>query len=453
MHDPFELRNDLISRARVGEITADEAEAAAEAAGIPPLRSKPDPAEFDPMKNSRWPLVQAVAWIAWRDFKLVMEQSAEYRSHCTHWLLREWNQPTDGGRKFTRRNGWFLETWHPSTAVRLQTDHEIMKSTGELPRTARLTPRRAIEELWRFLTEGRLIAEGFNHKGLLVEIPCREWAHLQNFEQQDKDVLKYGPMDEPPAFTDVRIRRNDLVDLWPRYVPVETDALDLGSMGDLPLDRMVGLAAYVPFSLALCWVAAKGGAKTVPLRDEGAWNRAADEVLSQIADGKIEIVGLDHDGISVQLPRTAFALLRCPHPYSERREDMFCETAHISSDFLINSQEWSNGSGDQFFRGGDRKPLWKHLQVRRAQVLKLWPKPSATVPAFTRCRDWLELEMNGSRDERPQPKKFYEDLALKKFPCLPKRQFIRAWDAAILLTGASNWSRAGRPKVKIKSPR
>src|SRR4051812_43014453 len=113
MHDLHGLRDDLISKARVGEIDCDQAEAAAEAAGIPPLRSKPDPAEFNPMKNSRWPLVQAVAWIAWRDLNLVMEQSAEYRSQCTYWVERKWNQPS--GTKFTRRNGWFLESWHPST--------------------------------------------------------------------------------------------------------------------------------------------------------------------------------------------------------------------------------------------------------------------------------------------------------------------------------------------------
>src|SRR3954451_12526283 len=107
MDDMFDLRNDLISKAHEGEITPDQAELAAEAAGIPPLRSKPDPAEFDPRKNSRWPLVQAVAWIAWRDFNLVMEHSPEYRRQCTFWLQREWNRPS--GTKFERRNGWFLE--------------------------------------------------------------------------------------------------------------------------------------------------------------------------------------------------------------------------------------------------------------------------------------------------------------------------------------------------------
>lgn len=211
---------------------------------------------------------------------------------------------------------------------------------------------------------------------------------------------------------------------------------------------MVGLAAYVPFSLALCWIAARGGAKTVPLRDEDAWNRGADEVLSQIADGKIEIVGLDHDGISVQLPRTAFALLRCPHPYSERWEDMFCEAAHIRSEFLINIEEWANGSGDQFFRAGDRKPFWTHLQVRRAQVLDLWPKPTATVLAFIACTDWLKGEMNASRDIRPKPKNFYREMAVKKFSRLSNRQFLRAWDEAISSTGAVSWSKAGRPKAK-----
>ena len=67
------------------------------------------------------------------------------------------------------------------------------------------------------------------------------------------------------------------------------------------------------------------------------------------------------------------------------------------------------------------------------------------------CREWLELEMIASRDVRPHPKHFYKDLALKKFALLSKRQFFQAWNAAIVLTGASTWSKAGRPKAKIKS--
>lgn len=448
MDDSDDLRDDLISRARLGEITCDQAEAAAEAAGIPPLRSKPDPAEFDPMNESRWPLVQAIAWIAWRDFNLVMEHSPEYRSRCTHWLPYEWNQPTDGGTKFTRRNGWFLEVWHPSSAVRLQGDDNMMRATGELPRTARLTPDTAAKELRRFLSEGRLIAEGFNREGLLVEIPAREWAHVQSFEEQGRGVLKYGPIDDPPAFTEVRIRRDDLVNLWPRHVPVDIDALDLGNMTDLPLDKVTGPAMYVPFSSAVCWAATKGGAEIVSLRDEDAWKRAADEVLWQIAAGKIEVVGLDNDGISVLLPRTAFAVLQCPHPYSQRWEDMLCEAAHIYSEFLITAEEWSNGSKDQFFRAGDRRPYWTHLQVRRAQVLEQWPKPTVTVLASIACTDWLKNEMNASKDARPETKSFYKSAALKQFSRLSKRQFLRAWDEAISSTGAVSWAKAGRPKAK-----
>jgi hypothetical protein len=447
MHDLFHLRNDLISKARVGEITCDQAEAAAEEAGIPPLRSKPDPAEFDPMKKSRWPLVQAIAWIAWRDFNLVMQHSPEYRSQCTHWLPREWNQPADGGTKFIRRNGWFLEAWRPSSAVRLQIADNIMQATGELPRTARLTPDRATKELWQFLTEGRLIAEGFNREGLLVEIPSREWAYLQNFEEQGKDLLKYGPIDDPPAFTEVRICRDDLVNLWPRYVPVDIDALDLGNMADLPLDKMVGPATYVPFFLAVCWAATKGGAKIVSLRDEDAWKRAADEVLWQIAAGKIKVVGCDNNGMSDLLPRAAFAFLKCPHPYSQNWEDIFCEAAHICSEFLITGEEWSNGSKDQFFRAGDRRPFWSNLQVRRTQVLELWPKPTATVLASIACTDWLKDEMSAARESCPATKTFYKREALKKFNRLSQRQFLRAWDDAILLTGASSWAKAGRPKA------
>jgi hypothetical protein len=44
-----ELRDELISKARVGEVTPEQAEAEAKAAGLPPFESQPGRAEFDPM--------------------------------------------------------------------------------------------------------------------------------------------------------------------------------------------------------------------------------------------------------------------------------------------------------------------------------------------------------------------------------------------------------------------
>jgi DNA modification methylase len=101
-----ELRDEIISKARNGKITPEQAEEEAKAAGLPPFERQPTIGEFDPMTESRWPIVMVVAWIAWRDIQLVARQQPEYRSQSTWWCQREWLEPADGAEQITERRGW-----------------------------------------------------------------------------------------------------------------------------------------------------------------------------------------------------------------------------------------------------------------------------------------------------------------------------------------------------------
>jgi hypothetical protein len=254
-----ELRDELITDARYGKITPQEAEAEARAAGLSPFETQPEAAAFDPMAESRWPIVMAIAWIAWRDAQLVMEQGTEFRSLCSHWIFQEWNEPAQDGQSFAKRQGWFLEPWHSSTAVRLSMSDAYLRSSGQLPESARFTPRQAESELWRALSEERLAAEGFDRSGVLIEIPSREWTHLKLFEEGEQDVFKYDALDRDEPYTKVRFRREDLIRLWPRYETLHVDSLDLGPIADLHLEPMTTHASHVPLSVALCWVITQGG--------------------------------------------------------------------------------------------------------------------------------------------------------------------------------------------------
>ena len=292
------LRNELITKAGQGEISAEQAEAEARAGGLPPLASEPHPSKHDPMAQTRWSLLQAIAWIAWRDLDLVREQNSEYRGRCTHWVLQEWDQPIKGGTKFTRRKGWFLEPWRPSSALLLLFNDNSMRAAGKLPEGARLTPAEAERDLWLHLSEGRLTAEGFDRAGIPVEIPVREWEYVKRFEDRSgRQIFKYHALDNEAAFSEVRFKRDDMLAIWPCYKAVDLEALDLGTMLDLPLDRVLGAETYVPLSLAICWVASRSGVNPVSLRDEPSWRAAAQDVLSRISDGKIEIVGCDRSRV------------------------------------------------------------------------------------------------------------------------------------------------------------
>jgi hypothetical protein len=221
-----DLRDELISKARTGETTPEIAEAQAKDAGLPPLASTPDLVEFDPMRESRWTLVMVIVWIAWRDLNHVAEQQANYRERSTHWIFREWKQPSNDGKKFTRQEGWFLEVWHPANFLRLLLEHEYLRSTGELPATSEYSPADAELELRRALSDAKLKAEGFNRNGDLVEIPAREWARLQRFQERDRDVFKYNAIDHDEPYKEILFQRDELIALWPSPEPKSKSEVD-----------------------------------------------------------------------------------------------------------------------------------------------------------------------------------------------------------------------------------
>ena len=75
--------------------------------------------------------------------------------------------------------------------------------------------REAEAALWRALSEGYLIAEGFNADGAVVAIASREWAYLRLREEGGRDVLRYNAVGQSEPFTAVTIRQSNALRLWP----------------------------------------------------------------------------------------------------------------------------------------------------------------------------------------------------------------------------------------------
>ena len=224
--DLEDLRDELISKAREGTISSDEAEAEAKAAGLSPLASEPDFEEFDPMEESRWSLIKAIAWIAWRDPRLVMRQGTEFRRRSTHWVPYCWRQPTSGDKTSVERTGWSLEPWRETGTLHLSVADNRMRSASQLPASAQLTPAQAIIQLWRALADEKLIAEAFDKNDVLLDVPAREWSRLALFEENHKDVLKYRNLDEGGPYHDIELRRTDVTSLWPPNLPASPSAQD-----------------------------------------------------------------------------------------------------------------------------------------------------------------------------------------------------------------------------------
>lgn len=432
--------DELISKALYNEITPDEAERQAKAAGLPPLASWPDPSEHDPMKESRWTLLQVVAWIAWRDVSLAREQCPAYRKRCSYWVFRPWNEPI--GDRFEAREGWFIQAQCPPSSFIMTLDDARMRCEGELPESARLTPKEAEIELLRALADDRLKAEAFDKNRNVVEIPAREWPRLGVFEERDEPVLKYKPLDAPPAYTGIQFKRSDVMSVWPRYVAVDLQAMDLGNMSEQHFGMMLSDEAYVPFSVAVCWIATRSGRKQVSIRDEAAWERSAKSLLAHIADTRIDIIGCGDDQETKRLDAACFDSSDCPHPYSKDTLRYACaERTHVLCEFYSGDDDWKSGRVDQFFLEGKRRPHWRRLRVRRSQMLELFPKPPPTANLELECVKCLK-ELMAKSKYRPKLKSQLLDDVRAKVHGLSKKQSERAWTRAIN-EGPPEWRRRG----------
>lgn len=122
--------------------------------------------------------------------------------------------------------------------------------------------------------------------------------------------------------------------------------------------------------------------------------------------------------------------------------------SHIVCTPYVDAEHWSKDFNDQLYERNTAGATWTHLQVKKSQILKFWPRPEPVVRAQNDCGRWLAALMRESPNTRPQPKMQYWTQAKNRFRSLTLRQFKRAWDNSISESGASSWAKAGRPATK-----
>jgi hypothetical protein len=226
------------------------------------------------MLASRWTIVMAVSWIAWRDIRLVRENCRGFRSQSTHWIFREWNDPVNSGTAFARREGWFLETWSEATTVRLHLLETFLNANNELPSSSQMTVSEAEKALWQALSDGHLAAEALNSDRQPVDIPQREWSYLKLFEDRKRDVLKHDALNKLEPFTDVKLKRDDLLSLWPGrsqdLAPYRDTERAIEAFMLEPISNAEP-AGYVPLCAALHWIMTSSDTRPASMNDQEAW--------------------------------------------------------------------------------------------------------------------------------------------------------------------------------------
>ena len=361
---PYEpnARDLIIHRARIGEITPEEAEAAAKQGGFGPLATKPCPIDFDPAKMPYWSLPMAVAWIAWRHIQSVREHCAEYRENWLAWFPGSWNVPTDDAQVFKRIDGHELKSLRRSTVVRLGFTELYLTSTETLPVTCQMTVEKAEKELLTALAAGYLVAVAKDRAGNVVEIPQREWPYLHLFEEQERDVLKHDALDAPAAFTDIKLKRNDLQRLWEEFL-VQPYMIE-------PMTR-TGTAGYVPLCAALHWIMTEGGTASKNLEEIDAWNDSVRRILPALSTGEIQVVGRPASGGPNQIiPSETFAGVVVARPLREEISVIIGHHPWISCTPYVDEQHWASDFNDRLYLTHYGSAGWTHLQVRKSDVLR-----------------------------------------------------------------------------------
>jgi hypothetical protein len=78
-------RNDVIDRVKHLSMSPWEAERWAEENGLEPFSKRPDPTNFDPMREPQWTLPMAAAWFLWRSPDAVRDYWDDFRKSWSVW--------------------------------------------------------------------------------------------------------------------------------------------------------------------------------------------------------------------------------------------------------------------------------------------------------------------------------------------------------------------------------
>jgi len=357
-----EARDELIGKVNYGELTPDEAEAEAKRLKLAPLRSLPDPRDFNPAKEAQWSLPMAVAWIAFRNLGDVREWWDKYRTQCWEWYWRKWRVGPDG----EIHEGWFLEQRHNPTLALMGIASALDERPDRDPKYS-MTIGEAKAALWTALQTDCFTASGVDQEcGRRVPIPALTWYQLRYFEHNDRDELRPDPLDTrgTDRYRDVLVPSAFMWGLWPQPPPVQ------GSIGLPALMSPTG-DGHMPLYCAAQWLATKGGVKDFNPEDSEIWRAAYGELLAAISSGKLTVIGT-RDGEREPVPGFQFADCQVDYPFGNSPFDLIMsETLYLRSYPYLDEEHWRRGFDDALInRRGER---WSRLMVAKSDVRQRWP--------------------------------------------------------------------------------
>ena len=169
------LRDELIRRAKLGEITPDGAESKAMRAHCGPLEVRPKSLDLDPQTEDQWTLLMALVWIIERDLTAVRAVWNRARRDATEWVdspLVELD-----GTEAEHKKSWELKRLNPPTVG--EVDAVVEEAAGFMLPPFIVPGLAARGALWASFRSGRLPAQG-KRSGTSerIDIPMSYWTDL-----------------------------------------------------------------------------------------------------------------------------------------------------------------------------------------------------------------------------------------------------------------------------------
>ena len=231
------LRDELIRRVKIGEITPDEAEDEAEALFL--LEVRPQWVQLDPRTEDQWSLLMALVWIIERDLIAVRSVWTEARRAAMCWVSSPLTEFDGIGAECNK--GWELKPLEPATVG----DVEAVvaeKADFMLPPfiVSGTTARNA---LWANLRSGRLPASG-RCRGTKEQqdIPRSAWLDLHWIKDlaASADTIG-GRNDNALKYDEVSVPRQTVCEIWPDLDQIQSDEYE---REDWSLEHAVLWIAY-----------------------------------------------------------------------------------------------------------------------------------------------------------------------------------------------------------------
>jgi hypothetical protein len=359
-------RDEIADALKYGQLKPEEAEARLLELGLPTLAPQPDPANFNPMGETWWTLPMALAWIAWRSPREVLEAWDPYRTECWDWHFREWRVGPDG----PVHAGYFSEQREPATMMLLILREKYDRAQSALPEGF-IPVLEAEAKLWKALSDGALPASGIDRgSGERVVIHADRWRDLEIAEERKRVILltRRGNSVSGPRYDDVVLRRQNVVALW--------QPSRIERYSSLPATIAPEGGGYMPLYCATQWIATRGGTFDFDPNYLDVWKAAYAELLARIASNDIAVIGV-RGGVREKLDGHLFAGIRVSHPFEDTPFDlMLSDELYLSSCPYIDEEHWHRQFDDSLEDRRGRQ--WSKLMVLKSDIARGWPFDMAT---------------------------------------------------------------------------